>query len=168
MKMAAHREAFVPLPAADGTHTPSKVDRNLLPGFEPVTHGRPPPSVNSKGKTARNCSLSRPFLPMAANGRKWRLTGGLPSGPARALRARGEPTARFGVLVEAQGGERAHRIPSAWRPTLLVEVRVQSLALDRTNNTPVVILREMDGERVLPIWIGPSEATSPSGAPVDP
>ena len=62
--------------------------------------------------------------------------------------------------MEAQGGERARRIPSAWRPTLLVEVRVQSLALDRTNNTPVVILREMDGERVLPIWIGPSEATS--------
>jgi bifunctional DNase/RNase len=34
------------------------------------------------------------------------------------------------------------------------------LALDRNNNTPVVILREMDGERVLPIWIGPGEATS--------
>jgi hypothetical protein len=43
---------------------------------------------------------------------------------------------------------------------VLVEVRVQSLALDRHSNTPVVILRELDGERVLPIWIGPSEATS--------
>ena len=43
---------------------------------------------------------------------------------------------------------------------MLVEVRVQSLALDRNNNTPVVILRELGGERVLPIWIGPSEATS--------
>jgi bifunctional DNase/RNase len=43
---------------------------------------------------------------------------------------------------------------------VLVEVRVQSLALDRNNNTPVVILRETEGERVLPIWIGPSEATS--------
>ena len=43
---------------------------------------------------------------------------------------------------------------------MLVEVRVQSLALDRNNNTSVVILRELDGERVLPIWIGPSEATS--------
>jgi len=40
------------------------------------------------------------------------------------------------------------------------EVRVQSLALDRHNNTPVVILRELGGERVLPIWIGPGEATS--------
>ena len=43
---------------------------------------------------------------------------------------------------------------------MLVEVRVQSLALDRHNNTPVVILRESEGERVLPIWIGPGEATS--------
>jgi len=43
---------------------------------------------------------------------------------------------------------------------VLVEVRVQSLALDRTTNSPVVILQEVDGERVLPIWIGPSEASA--------
>ena len=43
---------------------------------------------------------------------------------------------------------------------MLVEVRVQSLALDRSTNTPVVILRELDGERVLPIWIGPGEASA--------
>ena len=43
---------------------------------------------------------------------------------------------------------------------MLVEVRVQSLALDRTTNSPVVILQEVDGERVLPIWIGPSEASA--------
>lgn len=42
----------------------------------------------------------------------------------------------------------------------MVEVRVQSLGLDRTTNTPVVILQEKDGTRVLPIWIGPSEASS--------
>ena len=43
---------------------------------------------------------------------------------------------------------------------MLVEVRVQSLALDRTTNTPVVILQEIGGERVLPIWIGPGEASA--------
>jgi len=43
---------------------------------------------------------------------------------------------------------------------VLLEVRVQSLGLDRTNNNPVVILREQDGERVLPIWIGPGEASA--------
>jgi len=42
----------------------------------------------------------------------------------------------------------------------LVEVKVKSLGLDRTNNNPVVILEEEAGERVLPIWIGPSEASA--------
>jgi bifunctional DNase/RNase len=40
------------------------------------------------------------------------------------------------------------------------EVTVQSLGLDRSSNTPVVILQEKDGERVLPIWIGPGEASA--------
>jgi len=40
------------------------------------------------------------------------------------------------------------------------EVRVANLGLDRTNNSPVVILRETEGERVLPIWIGPAEASA--------
>jgi len=43
---------------------------------------------------------------------------------------------------------------------VLVEVKVQSLALDRTTNSPVVILQELEGERVLPIWIGPGEASA--------
>jgi bifunctional DNase/RNase len=43
---------------------------------------------------------------------------------------------------------------------VLVEVRVQSLGLDRTNNNPVVILQEEEGDRVLPIWIGPGEASA--------
>ncbi len=34
------------------------------------------------------------------------------------------------------------------------------LGLDRTTNTPVVILQEREGERVLPIWIGPAEASA--------
>lgn len=43
---------------------------------------------------------------------------------------------------------------------MLVEVRVQSLGLDRSSNTPVVILQELSGDRVLPIWIGPGEASA--------
>jgi bifunctional DNase/RNase len=42
----------------------------------------------------------------------------------------------------------------------MVEVKVQSLGLDRTSSTPVVILQESEGSRVLPIWIGPSEASA--------
>lgn len=42
----------------------------------------------------------------------------------------------------------------------MIEVTVAHLGLDRATNMPVVILREKDGERVLPIWIGPSEASA--------
>ncbi|MFO7588166.1 MAG: bifunctional nuclease family protein, partial [Gemmatimonadota bacterium] len=42
----------------------------------------------------------------------------------------------------------------------LVEVEVASLGLDKASNTPVVILREREGERLLPIWIGPGEASA--------
>jgi len=40
------------------------------------------------------------------------------------------------------------------------EVTVASLGLDKSSNTPVVILKEKEGERVLPIWIGPGEASA--------
>jgi bifunctional DNase/RNase len=42
----------------------------------------------------------------------------------------------------------------------MIEVTVAHLGLDRATNTPVVILQEKDGERVLPIWIGPAEASA--------
>jgi len=42
----------------------------------------------------------------------------------------------------------------------MIEVTVAHLGLDRNTNTPVVILREKDGSRVLPIWIGPAEASA--------
>ena len=43
---------------------------------------------------------------------------------------------------------------------MLVQVCVQSLGLDRSSNLPVVILQESEGERILPIWIGPGEASA--------
>jgi len=42
----------------------------------------------------------------------------------------------------------------------MIQVRVAHLGLDRTTNTPVVILQEQEGERVLPILIGPAEASA--------
>jgi len=41
---------------------------------------------------------------------------------------------------------------------LLVQVSVQSLRLDSASDTPVLVLQEDDGERVLAIWIGHMEA----------
>ena len=40
----------------------------------------------------------------------------------------------------------------------VVEVRVNGLILEHKNQQNVVILREVEGERILPIWIGPGEA----------
>jgi uncharacterized protein len=42
----------------------------------------------------------------------------------------------------------------------MIKVRVQSLGLDQTTKSPVVILQEEGGARVLPIWIGPAEASA--------
>lgn len=42
----------------------------------------------------------------------------------------------------------------------MVEVKVSGLAVDDRNKSPVVILQELKGTRVLPIWIGPSEASA--------
>ncbi len=44
---------------------------------------------------------------------------------------------------------------------MLVQVCVQSLRfLDQTHSQGLVVLQEDNGDRVLPIWIGPSEATA--------
>ena len=42
----------------------------------------------------------------------------------------------------------------------MVRMRVARLGLDRSTNTPVVVLQEEEGERTLPIWIGASEANA--------
>lgn len=40
----------------------------------------------------------------------------------------------------------------------MVEMKVWKLALDDRTDTPVVILQELSGSRILPIWIGRAEA----------
>ncbi len=42
----------------------------------------------------------------------------------------------------------------------MIEVRIDGLLLDSSNNSPVVLLKELDGDRILPIYIGPSEASN--------
>jgi hypothetical protein len=42
----------------------------------------------------------------------------------------------------------------------MIRVAVAHLGMDRATNAPVVILREVGGERTLPIWIGPGEANA--------
>lgn len=42
----------------------------------------------------------------------------------------------------------------------MVLVKVKGLSIDARNNSPIVLLQEQSGERVLPIWIGLLEATA--------
>lgn len=44
--------------------------------------------------------------------------------------------------------------------SIMVEMTVSELVVDTQSNTPVVVLREKDGNRMLPIWIGIMEATA--------
>ena len=40
----------------------------------------------------------------------------------------------------------------------VIEVRVHGLIVEQKTQQNIVILREIDGDRILPIWIGPAEA----------
>ena len=41
-----------------------------------------------------------------------------------------------------------------------VEMTIKGLILDPVTNDPIIILRDKDGERVLPIWVGVHEANA--------
>jgi hypothetical protein len=43
---------------------------------------------------------------------------------------------------------------------MLLEMKVSGIALDPFTNTPIVILKDLTGEKILPIWIGFMEASS--------
>ena len=42
----------------------------------------------------------------------------------------------------------------------MIRMTVQGLTIDPASNSPILILKEQDGERSLPIWIGLLEATA--------
>ena len=41
-----------------------------------------------------------------------------------------------------------------------IEMTIKGLILDPVTNSPIVILRDKDGQRVLPIWVGVAEANA--------
>ena len=42
----------------------------------------------------------------------------------------------------------------------LIEVKIDSLRVSLTNQQRIVVLKELEGDRYLPVWIGPFEAES--------
>ncbi len=43
---------------------------------------------------------------------------------------------------------------------MFVEVKVGALIMDPNSNTPIVVLKGVDGEAILPIWVGAYEANA--------
>lgn len=43
---------------------------------------------------------------------------------------------------------------------MLVEVKIGALIMDPNSNTPIVVLKGVDSEKILPIWVGPFEANA--------
>ena len=43
---------------------------------------------------------------------------------------------------------------------MLVEMFIKGLMIDPVQNVPIVILRDADNQRTLPIWVGPVEANA--------
>ena len=43
---------------------------------------------------------------------------------------------------------------------MLIEMTIKGLMLDPITNSPIVILKDKDGDRVLPIWVGLFEANA--------
>ena len=43
---------------------------------------------------------------------------------------------------------------------VLIEMFIKGLIIDPVTNMPIVILRDDDGQRALPIWVGPVEANA--------
>ena len=41
-----------------------------------------------------------------------------------------------------------------------IEMTIKGLMVDPITNTPIIILRDKDGDRVLPIWVGLPEANA--------
>lgn len=43
---------------------------------------------------------------------------------------------------------------------MLIEMSIKGLMVDPITNMPIVLLRDADNQRVLPIWVGPVEANA--------
>jgi bifunctional DNase/RNase len=43
---------------------------------------------------------------------------------------------------------------------MLIEMAIKGLMMDPITNVPIVLLRDLDSQRVLPIWVGPVEANA--------
>lgn len=65
--------------------------------------------------------------------------------------------------MDRQDGSGAHRAGGASQSQgdgMLIEMTIKGLMVDPITNTPIVILKDKEGDRVLPIWVGIFEANA--------
>ena len=101
-----------------------------------------PPHARVEGDHGR-----RPVTPMLPSpGRRgaWQLCGH----PRRSL-----ANVRLRCVVETSGDS----LPGS---RVLVEMTIKGLMVDPITNMPIIILRDKDGQKVLPIWVGVFEANA--------
>src|SRR6266852_4329428 len=75
---------------------------------------------------------------------------------------------RPGSNAAAALGGRRNAAPGEWRRDvrhgqgrpMQIEMSIKGLMVDPITNTPIVVLRDKEGQKVLPIWVGIFEANA--------
>src|SRR5512138_651462 len=62
--------------------------------------------------------------------------------------------------AERARDERSPRAGEGRTDTMLIEMTIKGLMVDPVTNMPIVILKDKEGDRVLPIWVGIFEANA--------
>jgi bifunctional DNase/RNase len=70
-------------------------------------------------------------------------------------RRKSKPTGARRRPAEAESVERGQR-----EGHVMIEMSIKGLMVDPITNMPIIILRDPDGQRVLPIWVGVFEANA--------
>ncbi len=137
---------------------------------QPVA-GRGVPGEDTRSRSPRACTGCLKRSTARSPGSNWRRWA---SAWTRSLRSSSDTSRRgtWGPDRCAVPGPRAGCVDQSplangppvraalGRDGIMVEVFVERLGVDSSNNSHVVILREKGGNRLLPIWIGPAEAES--------
>src|SRR5207237_8130158 len=103
---------------------------------------------------------------------------GFPDRPSRRRRRSPRPPRRgrdhcLGAELPRGGGPRKPLIDAGFRRSYIltsaregaedgmqIEMNIKGLMIDPITNMPIIILRDQDGQRVLPIWVGVFEANA--------
>src|SRR5579872_4965196 len=70
------------------------------------------------------------------------------------------PIGAEGLMPSGQSQPNRHGCRSCREGAMEVEVKIRGLMMDPVTNMPIVILKDINGASVLPIWVGIYEANA--------